>query len=525
VTFSGNDYSNSDNNNYIEDLKVKYKRKKTKSFVLNKKEIPSDKNAYVHQNPNNDNRWYLYFYDRTADKRYRLVLTDPATGNHPPNTLKGQDEAWLLGIAKFVELKGKSDRGESVSSCTFGELCKMFLRKEAARISDVPHRGITEIRYRLIKSQIKWARDFMNNDNIMVHRIRRTKFDSYTIWRNEKAREYGKKTPTPQTVISELSTIGRMFKEVGVRKGFLTLATMPEINWKRPSKRRTARRDDLTEKEWLEIEKTSRLYFTKGRTRILDENYKMGKHDKGRHKGTWKTKTVVTRNSARGKSNLSHRIMFYWAMRIAMDSGMRIGSIKKLKWKHIDNNAALPAEQKKIWCCIDVPAENTKTGIGYRCTAPIVKHLNNLRKVIKREFLRPNDYIFTNQYFNEPKQWSFRIWEDYLKEVLVEARLANWSEDSKRGHGNGLKIDIHSGKNLTFYSFRHTHITMRLKAGTPMAIVAANTNTSMKYIEDHYFHFRSDENVEQLTMGRSKRVKPSISGTSWINEVEVDDYG
>jgi len=251
----------------------------------------------------------------------------------------------------------------------------------------------------------------------------------------------------------------------------------------------------------------------------------MGKHDKGRHKGTWKTKTVVTRNSARGKSNLSHRIMFYWAMRIAMDSGMRIGSIKKLKWKHIDNNAALPADQKKIWCCIDVPAENTKTGIGYRCTAPIVKHLNNLRKVIKREFLRPNDYIFTNQYFNEPKQWSFRIWEDYLKEVLVEARLANWSEDSKRGHGNGLKIDIHSGKNLTFYSFRHTHITMRLKAGTPMAIVAANTNTSMKYIEDHYFHFRSDENVEQLTMGRSKRVKPSISGTSWINEVEVDDYG
>ena len=131
----------------------------------------------------------------------------------------------------------------------------MFLRKEAARISDVPHRGITEIRYRLIKSQIKWARDFMNNDNIMVHRIRRTKFDSYTIWRNEKAREYGKKTPTPQTVISELSTIGRMFKEVGVRKGFLTLATMPEINWKRPSKRRTARRDDLTEKEWLEIDK------------------------------------------------------------------------------------------------------------------------------------------------------------------------------------------------------------------------------------------------------------------------------
>ena len=152
-----------------------------------------------------------------------------------------------------------------------------------------------------------------------------------------------------------------------------------------------------------------------------------------------------------------------------------------------------------------------------------MKHLNNIRKFTK--FKKPNDYVFTNQYFDAPKQWSSRIWEDYLKEMLVEARLANWSEGMTRGKGSGLKIDIHSGKNITFYSFRHTHITFRLKAGTPMAVVAANTNTSMKYIEDHYFHFRSDENVESLTLGREKRVKPSLAGTSWINEVEVEDYG
>ena len=519
VTFTETNYYDKDNNNYVNELKKKYKKKKTKPFVLDKKEIPADKNAYVHRNPNNDNKWYLYFYDRVADKRYRMVLTDPATGKHPPNTLKGQDEAWMLGIAKFVELKGKSDRGESISSCTFGDLCKMFLRKEAARISDVPHRGITQRRYGLIKSQIKWARDFMNNDKIMVHRIRRTKFDSYEIWRREKAQEYGKTKPHPQTIVSELSTISRMFKEVAVRRGFLTLATMPEISWKRPSRRRMSRRDDLTEKEWLEMERCSRLYFVKGRTRILDENYKMEKSKSG----TWKTKTTVTRISTRGKTNLDHRNMFYWAMRIAMDSGMRIGSIKKLKWKHIDKNAAIPEDQKKIWCCIDVPPENTKTGIGYRCTAPIVKHLNMIRRFTK--FKKPNDLVFTNQYFNDPKPWSTRIWEDYLKEVLVESRLANWAEDSQRGKGNGLKIEITSGKNITFYSFRHTHITMRLKAGTPMAIVAANTNTSMKYVESNYFHYRSDENVDKLTMGREKRVKPTIGGISWINEVEVEDYG
>ena len=523
MTFSETTSNISGDNNYIQDLKKKYKKKPTNSFVVDKTPISFDKNAYIHRNPQNDNKWCLYFYDRNADKRYRRTLIDPQTGRHPLNTIKGKEEALQLGMMLFVELKGKSDRGESISTCNFGELCKMFLRKEAARVSDIPHRGITKRRYGLIKSQVKWARDFMNNDKVMVHRIPRTKFDSYEIWRKEKAREYGKRTPTAQTIVSELSTIGRMFKEVAVRRGFLTLATMPEIRWKRPSRRRIERRDDLTEKEWIEMEKSARLYFIKGRTRILDENYRMEKYDKGKNKGLWKTKSVVTRNSARGRSNLDHRNMFYWAVRIAMDSGMRIGSLKKLKWKHIDENAAIPEARKKVWCCIDVPPENTKTGIAYRCTAPIVKHLNMIRKFTK--YKRPNDLVFTNQYFNEPKAWSTRIWEDYLREVLVESRLANWAEDSQRGKGNGLKIDITSGKNITFYSFRHTHITMRLKAGTPMAIVAANTNTSMKYIESNYFHYRSDENVDQLTMGREKRVKPTIGGISWINEVEVEDYG
>ena len=517
MTFSETNYDNKDNENYIANLKRTYKKKPQKTYVVDKKEIPTDKNAYIFRNPYNDNKWYLYYYDRPADKRYRLVLIDPQTGRHPPKTTKGQDEAFLLGISKFIELQGKSARGESISSCSFGEMCKMFLRKEAARVSDIPHRGITKRRYQLIKSQVKWARDFMNNDGIAVHKIRRTKFDSYDIWRKEKAREYGKDTPIQQTIVSELSTIGRMFKEVAVRRGFLTLATMPEISWKRPSKRQVARRDDLTEKEWLQIESSSRYYFIKGRTRILNADYKMEKTKSG----TWKTRTVVTRHTARGKTNMDHRNMFYWAMRIAMDSGMRIGSLKKLKWKHIDENAALPEEQKKSWCCIDVPAENTKTGIAYRCTAPIVKHLNEIRKFTK--YKRPNDFVFTNQYFTEPKQWSTRIWEDYLKEVLVESRLANWAEESKRGRR--LKIDIHSGKNLTFYSFRHTHITMRLKAGTPLAIVAANTNTSMKYIEEHYYHYRSDESAEELSMGREKRIKPTIAGVDWINQVEVEDYG
>ena len=503
---------------------VATKKKSNKQYVINKKEIPSDKNAYVYQNPQNKNRWCLYFYDRFADTRHRIVLIDPATGMHPSPTPKGQDEAWVLGIAKFVELKGKSDRGESINSITFKELCDKFLRKEASRVSEIPHRGITKVRYRLIKSQVKWIRDFVNNDKIMIHKMRRNTFTSYEIWRINKAREYGKDTPQPATINSELSTLGRLFRDVAVVQGFLTEATMPIIpKMKKRDKDNKPRRDDLTEKEWLEIEKVSRLYFIKGKSRILDEKtYKIEKN-KG---GSYKTRTTVSKVSARGRNNITHRIMFYNAMRIAMDTGIRIGSLKKLKWKHIaiTENSALPKSEQKMYVSVNVPAENTKTGSSYRITAPIAAYLNNIRRVVRRDLMKPNNFIFCNQGRKEEKVWSARIWEDYLMEVLVEARLANWNPDMKRGHRN-KRIIIHSGKNITFYSFRHTYITMRLKSGTPLAVVASQCNTSLKYIQDHYYHYRSDENIEQLMKGREKFIKPARGDLSWIDQIETEDFG
>ena len=499
------------------------KKKVQKQFVLDKKELPTDKNAYVFRNPQRNNVWTLYFYDRYSDKRHRFVLKDNY-GNHIPPIPEAQDEAFVAGIVKFSNLKEKIDRGEKVNTITFKEMCDLFIRKEKTRISDIPHRGITSTRWRLVKSQVKWARDFLNNDKMPIHRVRRNAFDNYEVWRIEQARLYGKKDPIQKTIISELGTIRRMFEEVAVARGYLSRATMPEITIKKTSRKRVDnRRDDLTEQEWLQLERSARLYFIRGRTRILDDNYKMEKHDKGRNKGLWKYKTVVTRNTERGKNNITHRMMFYYAMRIAMDSGMRIGSIKKLKWRDIDKNTALPEELQKKWCSIDVPPENTKTGIGYRCAAPIMKHLNHLKNIVRRDLRRPNDFIFINQ--KTGKQWSSRIWEDYLKEVLVEGRLANWKEGMTRGKNGGLQIDILSGKNLTFYSFRHTHITWRLREGTPMAIVARNTNTSMQYIEKHYFHYKADESVAQLAKGREKYIKPTLSSTEWIRAFEVEDYG
>jgi len=200
-----------------------------------------------------------------------------------------------------------------------------------------------------------------------------------------------------------------------------------------------------------------------------------------------------------------------------------------LKWKHISTTETenLPKSEQKMYLSINVPAENTKTGSSYRLTAPIAAYIDNIRRVVRRDLLKPNDFVFCNQSSapeKPAKQWSNRIWEDYLMEVLVEARLANWNPDMKKGSGN-KKIIIHSGKNITFYSFRHTYITMRLKNGTPLAVVAANCNTSLKYIQEHYYHYRSDENISQLMKGREKFVKPARGDMSWVDAIETEDFG
>ena len=473
-------------------------------FVLDKKEIPADKNAYVFRNPQNKNRWYLYFYDRAGDRRYRLVLKDD-NGNHPPPTTEGQDAAWILGIAKFVELKGKSDRGEKISTLTFGDMVKKFLTKEHRRISTIPHNGISPARYRLLCSQTRWLREFINDDKKPVHRIRRNAFLTYEVWRKERALQLEKEIPRPTTINQEFSTLRRMFSEVAVSNGFLTRDTTPEIPNVKLPKDKKHRYDDLTDKEWKELERCARDYWIKGLTRILDDKYTMEKE-----KGQWKTKETLG-ISKRAQLQRRHRQLIYWAMRISMDCGIRIGSLRKIKWRDITVNTTLRKEDQKTFVIINVPPENTKTGRFYKINAPIAKHLAEIRKAT--DFKKPDDLLFLNQKTGQPI--SNRIFQDYLCELLVEARLANWAEDDSN---NFRKVDIFSGKSLVWYSFRHSYITMRLKAGTPVAVIANQCDTSIKYIEEHYFHYRAEEATQILTKGR-KGLKPAIADLNWIDEI------
>ena len=459
------------------------------ALIANKKSIPTDPNAYIFRRLDRGGKWFLYYYDKQAGSRHRVILKNE-DGVIPKPVADTQEEAFVLGLMKYMELKSKTERGESIKTLTFGAMCKEFLDKEEKKISSIPHQGISAARFRLLSTQLRWIRDFIGDDKKQIHRLRRSTFLTYEVWRKERAIQSGKSIPVQTTIAQEISTLGRAFNEVGVARGFISRDAIPELPRVKLPKDKKHRRDDFTEKEWLELERCSRQYWIKGVSRKLNESGEPYKNSKGSYETTITVKPV-----GRGKNQLVHRQLVYWAMRISMDTGIRPGSLRKIQWKHISENTAIPKEERKTWVIIEVPPENTKTGRYYRISAPIAAHLEKLREATRHH--KREDYLFTNQTSGAPL--SSRIWHDSFLEVLVEARIADWAEDDSN---NQRKADIHSGKNLTWYSFRHTHITMRLKAGTPVPVLAANTDTSMKYIEDHYFHYRADESTEILSKGR-----------------------
>ena len=58
---------------------------------------------------------------------------------------------------------------------------------------------------------------------------------------------------------------------------------------------------------------------------------------------------------------------------------------------------------------------------------------------------------------------------------------------------------------------------MRLSAGVPLPTVAVNTDTIIKYIQEHFFHYISGESTEII--GKGENIQPAEEGLRWIGSI------
>ena len=500
-------------------------------------------NCYIYIDPSKGNKWYLYFLNKETQHRHRKVLKSD-DGRFPTTS----DEAYRIALERYVELRTRTDRGEVIRKMSISDMCDEFIKKEEKRVRTIPRAGITPPRLRLIKRQMIHFQNYCTNKEYgaglpstkSVHTLRDSVLDNYQIFREattDQTDPQGKQLPRPQTLNGELSTIKRAFMEVAVAQGFITKQKVPSLPYVRVGRQQIqdTRRQSFSPEEWVQLEMCARYYWTRGISRYDKDGNLLGyeKITRGKNKGQ-DSKVTITRSnlykvnnsgvkkasgpkSMRAIHQLDHRRMIYYAARISMDTGIRIGSLEKMKWCHLSDNKSWSKEDRKSWVIITVPAENTKTGRWHEVAAPVKAHFEKLRYITGG---KKDDFIFTNRSTGKP--FSKRMWSTNLNEMLVESGLATWRP---RDNPNATRqIEVKSGKKFSWYSFRHTFITFALNRGVPITTVCNNCDTGIKYVQDHYFHFdaRGKETQGALMVGRKYSPKQSLN-PDWMKDNLIDD--
>jgi len=105
--------------------------------------------------------------DTSTGKRHRFSLGNQCRG------IDGKREAVIEGGKRYISYMAKMERGEQLRSLSTGEMCRRFLEKEKGRISNVPHKGITQTRYRFLENHVDKFLEFVGGANIDVTKIRR----------------------------------------------------------------------------------------------------------------------------------------------------------------------------------------------------------------------------------------------------------------------------------------------------------------------------------------------------------------
>lgn len=411
-------------------------------LVLNKTKIFDRENCYIYQRGDTDSKyWQFYYWDAEGREGFRIR-----------RSLKTKDflAAQSLAQQEYINIQAKLQKEESLQTLTISEMTRIFLARKKSEISNAPHVGVTAETYRVLKNRCQKLNEFLGG-NTRVDHLKRNAFAGYEEWRKDG---FGGRTPKTKTTIkTELSTFKSIIQSVAIKEKRVIsiMPDMPEI--KIPRTEAGHRRN----------------HFRDGELKIFISTM-----------NEWENESTTKQSTG------AHRKMIACAIELMLNSGIRIGAAKKIRWRDIRINPKDNHEQQKHYRIITVPPENNKTGKEYECNCEIALILKRLKAI--SNFTKPTDLLFCNQ--RDGKAFSQRIWADCWQEILERSRL-----------------EEETGRKFSYYSLRHTYATTSLASKVPLQLLASNMDTSTKYIQDHYYHHEPESLTTELNpIKRRKRM-------------------
>jgi len=423
------------------------KKEEKRSVYLDKELVVEWDDAFVFRRGDTKSQtYYLRMYDKKRRKPYVKSLGEK-------DRVKALTKARLI----YQELLGKIDRGEKLKAVTSKELVDLYIKKLEKNVTPVPKMGITPETLRIKKYFLRLWLEFVE-----VGGYKNTPIDQIP---SEKTRELGiyllnkpKDTPgrrSAEQINKVILEVKKMYREIAVRERYVSKDQVPEL-------------DPLKVNPNIEI----RDILT------LEQYERMWK---------WMYYKWIPEKGI-SKVEKARRIIFYNAIGILYNTGMRPKELLGLRMSEISVNEADPPELQKTHRLLKVREDNSKTGKPRLVNAPVRKRIDRILRTYKQLGIEvlPTDYLLFNPLVKTKDRYNRQALDHRLKQVLKKSGLQD-------------ELDAEN-KRIVLYSSRHAYITWRLRHGNvPIHLVAAACGTSVKMIEQRYGHIQVEKQTELLT--------------------------
>lgn len=412
---------------------------------------------------------WVYRNNKTQGRNYYLRVKEKGKSPYVKSLdTPDRSEALVRGRLLYQEVKGKLARGEKSRSLVTYKLIEKYLKNEEKKITNMPKAGITSGTYKAKKTYLRLWQEFIDEKKLGNKPIEQIPTDvgkEFAYWMLSKEKRYYKdRSWSHEYINAAIVEIKGMYHKYAEENRYITQMNIPKFERLRVQPDKAIKRDLLTEEEWLKVTlymRTNAYLKPDGRTPLEE----------------------------------CKRRIFREYMLIAYNTGARPNELLTMTWGDIRINPQDTEENQKVMRLMKVRAENAKTGRSRTINAPVARRLQRLQDAYTSIGMecKPSDYLFRNP---TPARRDKNIaWgQPALTKRL--AHVLEWSGVQEELDKNNRKIVL--------YSQRHFYVTVRLRNGMNIHLLAKNIGSSVLYIEQNYSHVQIESNTDKITEGMAR---------------------